>query len=51
MLHGGVCHRTSAPHKSGDKMKEKKKKLLEKVLFDPIFILKLINFDSLWIVF
>ena len=23
-LHGGVCHRTSAPHKSGSKMKEKK---------------------------
>ena len=26
-LHGGVCHRTSTPHKSGNKMKEKKKKL------------------------
>ena len=25
-LHGGVCHRTSTPHKSGNKMKEKKKK-------------------------
>ena len=24
MLHGGVCHRTSTPHKSGNKMKEKK---------------------------
>ena len=23
--HGGVCHRTSTPHKSGIKMKEKKK--------------------------
>ena len=23
-LHGGVCHRTSTPHKSGNKMKEKK---------------------------
>ena len=22
-LHGGVCHRTSTPHKSGNKMKEK----------------------------
>ena len=21
-LHGGVCHRTSNPHKSGNKMKE-----------------------------
>ena len=26
VLHGGVCHRTSTPHKSGNKMKEKKKK-------------------------
>ena len=25
-LHGGVCHRTSTPHKSGNNMKEKKKK-------------------------
>ena len=24
VLHGGVCHRTSTPHKSGNKMKEKK---------------------------
>ena len=24
VLHGGVCHRTSTPHKSGIKMKEKK---------------------------
>ena len=23
-LHGGVCRRTSTPHKSGNKMKEKK---------------------------
>ena len=30
-LHGGVCHRTSTPHKSGNKMKEKKK--LWQVLF------------------
>ena len=22
MLHGGVCHRTSTPHKSGNKMKK-----------------------------
>ena len=27
-LHGGVCHRTSTPHKSGNKMKKKKKKKL-----------------------
>ena len=27
-LHGGVCHRTSTPHKSGNKMNEKKKKKL-----------------------
>ena len=25
MLHGGVCHRTSTPHKSGNDMKRKKK--------------------------
>ena len=25
VLHGGVCHRTSTTHKSGNKMKEKKK--------------------------
>ena len=25
VLPGGVCHRTSTPHKSGNKMKEKKK--------------------------
>ena len=24
MLHRGVCHRTSTPHKSGNKMMEKK---------------------------
>ena len=24
-LHGGVCHRTSTPHKTENKMKEKKK--------------------------
>ena len=36
-LHGGVCHRTSTPHKSGNKMKEKKKKKIVmrcNVLFD-----------------
>ena len=27
-LHGGVCHRTSTPHKSGIKMKKKKKNQL-----------------------
>ena len=27
-LHGGVCHRASTPHKSGNKMKEKKKKCI-----------------------
>ena len=26
-LHGDVCHRTSTPHKSGIKMKEKKHKV------------------------
>ena len=24
VLHGGVCHRTSTPNKSGNKMKKKK---------------------------
>ena len=24
MLHGGICHRTSTPRKSGNKMKKKK---------------------------
>ena len=24
VLHGGVCHRTSTPHKSGNKLKKKK---------------------------
>ena len=28
VLHGGVCHRTSTPYESGNKMKEKKKTLL-----------------------
>ena len=28
VLHGGVCHSTSTPHKSGIKMKEKKKSLV-----------------------
>ena len=28
-LHGGVCHRTSTPHKSGIKMKEKKRRVGE----------------------
>ena len=27
-LHGGVCHRTSTPHKSGNKMKEKKNEMM-----------------------
>ena len=25
LLHGGVCHRTSTPHETGNKMKSKKK--------------------------
>ena len=25
VLHGGVCHRTSSPHKSGNKMERKTK--------------------------
>ena len=31
-LHGGVCHRTSTPHKSGNKMKEKKKKKIDNAI-------------------
>ena len=38
VLHGGVCHRTSTPHKSGNKMKEKKKKS------DPMQVLSDVNF-------
>ena len=30
VLQGGVCNRTSTPHKSGIKMKEKKKSLVAK---------------------
>ena len=33
-LHGGVCHRTSTPHKNGNKMKEKKKKSAENKIFE-----------------
>ena len=29
VLHGGVFHRTSTPHKSVNKMKEKRKKILD----------------------
>ena len=25
VLHGGICHNTSTPHKSGNKLQEKKK--------------------------
>ena len=28
VLNGGECHRTSTPHKSGNKMKEKKKNVI-----------------------
>ena len=38
VLHGGVCHRTSTPHKSGNTMKEKKKKS------DPMQVLSDVNF-------
>ena len=36
VLHGGVCHRTSTPHKSGNKIKEKKKKNLFSMDVDPL---------------
>ena len=29
VLHGGICHRTSTTHKSGNKMKDKKKKKIK----------------------
>ena len=32
VLHGGICHRTSTPHKSGIKMMEKKKFLILKLM-------------------
>ena len=35
-LHGGVCHRTSTPHKSGNKMKEKKKIIILTKMFKQI---------------
>ena len=31
VLHGGIYNRTSTPHKSGNKMKEKKKKKLSSI--------------------
>ena len=40
-LHGGVCHRTSTPHKSGNKMKEKKKKETRRVRGDQIEVVKI----------
>ena len=33
VLHGGVCHRTSTPHKSGNKMKENKKKIAVRIVY------------------
>ena len=43
VLHGGVCHRTSTPHKSGNKITEKKKnkegrKEGRKSLFGKVYI-------------
>ena len=35
VLHGGVCHRTSTPHKSGNKMQEKKKQMIDSFLHRP----------------
>ena len=34
VLHGGICHRTSTPHRRGNKMKEKKKK---KMIYNYIY--------------
>ena len=44
-LYGGVCHRTSTPHKSGNKMKEKKK--TKKMSFQlPFLVLPLLGLLS-----
>ena len=37
VLHGDVCYRTSTPHKSGNKMKEKKK-MMEVISCDALFV-------------
>ena len=40
VLHGGVCHRTSTLHKSGNKMKEKKKKKCDRRMLVCYFCLQ-----------
>ena len=45
-LHGGVCHRTSTPHKSGNKMKEKKKcyrELTVSIIVSAIAVFRLVD--------
>ena len=46
VLHGGVCHGTSTPHKSGNKMKEKKKFELQMQLIQSICSAKSNNDNS-----
>ena len=36
--HGGVRYRTSTPHKSGNKMKEKKKKISITIVILPLLL-------------
>ena len=43
MLHGGVCYRTSTPHKIGNKMKEgekQKKKMKHSIMSMPNVVFK-----------
>ena len=42
VLHGGICHRTSTPHKSGNKMKEKKHRFFSYQCSEHLEVLALI---------
>ena len=48
VLHGGVCHHASTPHKSGNKMKEKKRNTIQYIqsyfIFDTCMTLIIIHF-------
>ena len=49
VLHGGVCHRTSTPHKSGNKMKEKKIRFNHYLRLEPTIIIMRNNYcDARW---
>ena len=45
VLHGGVCHRTSTSHKSGNKMKEKKKKRYWNTVMNSLIVPQSPDFD------